>query len=85
MDVADKMSERICLEQLQRGREARLICEVKSSNYIQVNITPMTYSINLLINYIISDLIFIFNIFHILDKFFKKINSLINYFPVHFP
>jgi len=22
MDVADKMSERICLEQLQRGREA---------------------------------------------------------------
>jgi hypothetical protein len=36
MDIADKMSERICLEQLQRGREARLVCEVKSSNYIPV-------------------------------------------------
>jgi len=35
MDVADKMSERICLEQLQRGREAeRLGLSVKSSQAI---------------------------------------------------
>jgi len=43
MDVADKMSERICLEQLQRGRETRLVCEVKPSNNIPVIMTPMTF------------------------------------------
>ena len=36
-------------------------------------------------SFIVSDQIFILNILYILDKLEKKINSLINYFSVHFP